>query len=152
MKKIMLRICRDIKNVQAVAAALALYVIFSHLIFRAFCPMVIMTGFPCPGCGMTRALFYLITGRFAESVRMHPAGIWVVILFLYFCWNRYIMGRKAKGMKLLIIATCVILIACYVWRMALYFPERPPYVYTAQNVLARIFPFYEQILHELKIM
>ncbi|MCM1387984.1 MAG: DUF2752 domain-containing protein [Bacillus sp. (in: Bacteria)] len=152
MKKIMLRICQDIKNMRMAVTALALYAIFSHLIFRAFCPMVIMTGFPCPGCGMTRALFYLITGRFAESVRMHPAGIWVVILFLYFCWNRYIMGRKAKGMQLLIAATCVMLVVCYIWRMALYFPGRTPYVYRERNILAKILPFYEQMLHELKIM
>lgn len=151
-KEIGARIRRDAKNMWIAAAALAVYTLLMNLIFHAFCPMVIVTGFPCPGCGMTRALFYLITGRISESFQMNPMGIWVACLLLYFGWSRYIIGRSAKGMKMLIGLTIVMLIVCYGIRMFLYFPDRAPYAYTKRNVLAGIFPFYEQILHELRIL
>lgn len=151
-KEIGARIRRDVKSIWMAAAAVAVYTVLVNLIFHAFCPMVIVTGFPCPGCGMTRALFYLVTGRISESFQMHPVGMWVACLLLYFCWNRYIIGRNAKRMKMLIGLTIVMLLVCYVGRMFLYFPDKAPYVYTKQNVLAGIFPFYEQILHELRIL
>ena len=152
MKQAGIRLWRDVKNMWVAAAALAVYTILVNMIFHAFCPMVIFTGLPCPACGMTRALFYLITGNIAASVQMHPVGLWIVCLFLYFAWNRYIKGRESKGMKILLGMTFAMLIICYVWRMFLYFPDKTPCVYTKRNVLTGIFPFYEQILHELHIL
>lgn len=152
MKQVGTRLWRDIKNLWIAAAAVVIYVVLVNLVFHAFCPMVIVTGFPCPGCGMTRAVFYLLTGQIVKSIQMHPLGIWVVCLAVYFFWNRYILGKRAKGMKMLIGMTVIMLIVCYVWRMCLYFPDRVPYVYTKQNILARMIPFYEKILHELPIL
>jgi uncharacterized protein DUF2752 len=34
-----------------------------------------LTGFPCLGCGMTRAICLLAHGRLRDSLAMHPAGI-----------------------------------------------------------------------------
>ena len=152
MKQAGIRFWRDVKSMWMAAAALAMYTILVNLIFHAFCPMVIFTGLPCPACGMTRALFYLLNGNISASVQMHPVGLWIVCLFLYFAWNRYIKGRDGKGMKILLEMTFAMLIICYVWRMFLYFPDKVPCVYTERNVLAGIFPFYEQILHELHIL
>lgn len=152
MKQAAILLWRDVKNMWAAAAAIAVYTILVNMIFHAFCPMVIFTGLPCPACGMTRALFYLVTGNISASVQMHPLGLWIVCLLLYFGWNRYIMGRESKGMKILLGMTIAMLIICYVWRMFLYFPDKAPYVYTKRNVLAGILPFYEQILHELRIL
>lgn len=36
------------------------------------CPTKTMFGFPCPGCGLTRAARALITGNVAEAMRLHP--------------------------------------------------------------------------------
>ena len=152
MKQAGIRLWRDVKNMWMAAAVIAVYTILVNVLFHAFCPMVIFTGLPCPACGMTRALFYLVTGNISASVQMHPLGLWVVCLFLYYAWNRYIMGRESKGMKILLGMTFVMLIICYVWRMFLYFPDKAPCVYTKRNVLAGILPFYEQILHKLHIL
>ena len=152
MRKIGERICQDIKNLWPAAIAVIIYTVLVKLIFHAFCPMVVLTGFPCPGCGMTRSLFFLLTGRIGQSVWIHPMGIPIAGLICYFLWNRYILGRTAKGMKGLIIAAIVLLVVLYVWRMHLYFPNRPPYVYAEDNILAKTLPFYEQILHSLRIL
>ncbi|MDE7340954.1 MAG: DUF2752 domain-containing protein [Lachnospiraceae bacterium] len=152
MRKIGERICQDIKNLWPAAVAVIIYTVLVKLIFHAFCPMVVVTGFPCPGCGMTRSLFFLLTGRIGQSVWIHPMGIPIAGLICYFLWNRYILGRTARGMKGLIIAAIVLLVVLYIWRMRLYFPNRPPYVYAEDNILAKTLPFYEQILHSLRIL
>ena len=152
MKQAGIRLWQDVKNMWVAAAAIAVYTVLVNMTFHAFCPMVIFTGLPCPACGMSRAMFYLVTGNITASVQMHPVVLWIVCLFLYFAWNRYLKGRDAKGMKILLGMTFAMLIICYVWRMFLYFPDKAPCVYTKRNVLAGIFPFYEQILHELHIL
>lgn len=151
MKKVRERICQDIKNLWPAAVAVVLCMVVMNVVFHAFCPMVVVTGFPCPGCGMTRSLFLLMTGRVGQSVRMHPMGLPVACIVFYFLWNRYILGRKAKGMRFLFVAAIVLLIVLYCVRMYLYFPDRVPYVYREDNILAKILPFYEQILHALKL-
>lgn len=152
MKEIGNRILRDVKDFWVAAVVIIGYGVLVNLIFGAFCPMVIFTGFPCPGCGMSRAIFYLFTGRLRQSVYMNPMGIPIVCLIFYFLWNRYIIGRKAKGIVFLIGAAVVALVLVYAWRMYLFFPNRVPYVYTEKNIMADFFPFYEQILHEWGIL
>lgn len=152
MREIRERIQRDMKDFWLAALVIVGYGAAVNLIFGAFCPMVILTGFPCPGCGMSRSIFYLFTGRLQQSVFMHPLGLPIVCIIVYFLWNRYIRGRRAKGIVFLIGVSAVFLVVFYIWRMVLYFPHRAPYVYTEQNILADLCPFYEQILHEWGII
>lgn len=152
MKEILTRIRRDIKDLLPAFVAILIYTVLVNLIFHAFCPMVIVTGLPCPGCGMTRALFYLATGRFGQSIQMHPMGVPITCIFIYFCWNRYIKGKKAKGIMPLIVMAVFLLLAVYAFRMYRFFPDRVPYVYSKGNIFEKFFPYYEQILYDLKIL
>lgn len=36
------------------------------------CPVALLTGQPCPGCGLTRATFACLRFDFAEAIRIHP--------------------------------------------------------------------------------
>jgi hypothetical protein len=38
------------------------------------CAFRALTGFPCPGCGMTQALLLLTELRFADAVAVNPAA------------------------------------------------------------------------------
>ena len=38
-----------------------------------------VTGWPCPTCGLTRALCHAMRGEWAASLRFHPAGVLVVV-------------------------------------------------------------------------
>lgn len=38
------------------------------------CPFHEVTGFPCPGCGMTRSCVCLIKGQFRQSLEFHAFG------------------------------------------------------------------------------
>ena len=42
------------------------------------CIAKVSTGYPCPGCGMTRAVVNLGNGEMLESLRFHPLGVVLV--------------------------------------------------------------------------
>lgn len=152
MREIGKRIWHDVESYWAAAAALALYTIMVNLFFHHFCPMVIISGLPCPGCGLTRSFIYLATGRIQKSIYINPMGIPIAAILIYFFWNRYILGRDAKWMTRLITIAIVMLLVLYFWRMYVFFPNRVPYIYTEGNVLSRVCAFYEEILHEVGIL
>lgn len=43
-----------------------------------------VTGFPCPGCGGTRAFYYLFRGEFFKSFLHHPAVLYGMGAYLEF--------------------------------------------------------------------
>ena len=152
IKAVGIRIITDVKGYGVAVAAVLLYAVAVNLIFHAFCPLVILSGFPCPGCGVSRATLCFMTGRWQSAWQMNPVIFPIVLFAAYFCLCRYLLGRKVKGAKTGIAVILVLLFVVYCLRMYFYFPDRIPYVYEEENVLARIFPFYEQILHEYGIL
>lgn len=140
-----LRIWKDIREYRMFILAFAAYDALVQLLFRAFCPMVIVTGFPCPGCGMTRAVFYFATGQFEKGWRMNPLGILWLVLALYFAVMRYWFSRPAKGVLQIggILAGCML--ALYLYRMYRFFPGEPPLVYEEGNLLERMWEGYRDL-------
>ena len=39
------------------------------------CPFRLMTGLPCPGCGLTRSWVYLVHGQWQDSWSSNPFGL-----------------------------------------------------------------------------
>ena len=83
---------------------------------------------------------------------MNPVIYPIVLFAAYFCVMRYLLDRKVRGLKVLLAVIMVLLILVYGIRMYLCFPDRTPYVYRESNMLARIFPFYQQMLHEYGVI
>lgn len=143
------RITADLWNYKEVIIIFLAYYIFVHAVFRAFCPLVLMTGLPCAGCGMTRAVFFMLTGQFYRSWLLNPMAL-PVILFAGYCMIfRYVFGKKVKGFKAGLIILCLGMLAAYAWRMYTVFPERPPYVYTSGSFLEGYIPHYRETLRRL---
>jgi hypothetical protein len=64
----------------AAAAAAALATAFAltpHQVENGpvVCPFRLLTGLPCPGCGLTRSWVYLAHGDFGAAVRANPFGL-----------------------------------------------------------------------------
>lgn len=49
---------------------------------QSLCPFKMLTGFPCPGCGITKSLVYLYEGDLYKSFSYHLFGPFVFL----FCW------------------------------------------------------------------
>jgi hypothetical protein len=48
------------------------------------CPFRLVTGLPCPGCGLTRSWVYLVHGQWLDSVAANPFGAVLLALGLAF--------------------------------------------------------------------
>lgn len=147
VKTVCTRVAADFREYGLAITVLILYTVITNLIFHAFCPLIIFCGIPCPGCGVSRATVYFLTGRWHQAWMMNPMIFPIAIAAAYFGWNRYLMGRKAAGIKTIIITLAVLLIVVYGVRMYLYYPNRIPCVYTEDNMLERMLSFYRQILY-----
>ena len=133
---------REIKNTLPAIAIIAIAVVICTILFDGFCLFRLMSGIPCPGCGLTRAAILLLKGHAAESFNMHPMLIpFLFILLIYFMEKYYIDNEKpskAKGLKVTYIYGCIVAIAMiilYLVRMKLYFPNVEPYIYYKKNLL-----------------
>lgn len=145
MRFIWERIRNDIRAYRGAVLALLLYDAAVRIIFRAFCPMVIVTGLPCPGCGLSRAVWYLLTGQFARSFAMHPMAAGWLFLIVYFAVDRYVTGRGiTKPFLAFLTVVCMATVIIYAYRMLTLFPERPPMSYTGRNLLERWIPDYRR--------
>ena len=51
---------------------------------QSFCPFKMLTGFPCPGCGITKSVVYFYDGNLLKSITFHLFGPFVIILSVYF--------------------------------------------------------------------
>lgn len=140
--KIAYRIRKDMRSYGAALAAVVVFYFLMHILFRAFCPMVVLTGFPCPGCGLTRSILFFLTGQWERSFYIHPLGGIVVCFFGYCAWFRYIKGRKIPGCNWILVFLAGTAVILFLIRMRLYFPNRPPYTYTSGNFLEKIIPGY----------
>lgn len=132
------RIWKDIKAFRAAIFFFAVYNVAARTLFGAFCPQLILTVFPCAGCGMTRAVFCVLTGQFARGMRLNPAAPAWVIFLCWFFWNRYIRGTHQKNTYLWLGIVCAVTLAVYLYRMINCFPGNPPMVYFRNNILRRI--------------
>lgn len=69
------------------------------------CPVFALTGIPCPGCGMTRALVGAVQFRFAYAFEMHAMFWSAPVLYLYFlCDGRLFRSRWLNRAVLVLIA------------------------------------------------
>lgn len=139
------RIRKDVKQYgPGMLAAVVLYFLI-HAVFDAFCPSVLISGFPCPGCGMTRAVIYLFTGQLKRSWALNPAAVFWVIWAFWSAFERYGRGRRSKASFQAACGILLFMIIVYIVRMKMYFPDRPPYVYTKDNLFSEIIPGYDRI-------
>ena len=46
-----------------------------------FCPIYLLTGFPCPSCGTTRSIYWILRGEPVLAFRFNPLGF-ITLVFL----------------------------------------------------------------------
>ncbi len=149
VKTVFRRMIKDLWDNRAPIIALAIMWALAELVFHRFCPVVIMSGFPCPGCGLTRALFNLITLHPIKALEYNPSYPFWVALLVAFVIRRHVQGKSTRILRYPLMAVCLITIGIYIWRMTALFPGKEPMVFFEGNVLGRIVPFYNQLVNDL---
>jgi hypothetical protein len=75
-----------IRNLEAfIWLAVIVYFAVSPVQFAnhfTICPLSLAGFEHCPGCGLGRALVLLLHGKLAESISMHPLGVFALGLFI----------------------------------------------------------------------
>lgn len=145
-KEIGKRIKKDASEYKYPILLFLLYYISVKAVFHAYCPMVLITGLPCPGCGMTRAILLLLSGEWQRSWNLQPFAILWVLFGIWIVVWRYILGKRIKWFNPILIVLLVSLIAFYIYRMVTAFPSYPPMTYRYDNLFSNMFYFYHDLL------
>lgn len=130
---------KDIRLAKWAVVLITAYFVLGRRTLGGLCPVVMITGFPCPGCGLTRAGLALLRLDFYHAWMIHPFIFPIALLVLLFCFNRYILlKKKMTGLKWCAIFVLSSMILFYIWRMLRYFPGEPPMSYYKYNMLKRL--------------
>jgi hypothetical protein len=106
------------------------------------CPMALLLGMPCPGCGITRAFCFATHGHFREAFGFHP--LWPLLLaYFAFLWG-YQLAEVVKGAppKLptyrIAAGAIVVLLGFWVVRLAWFFSHDGLATMARDNGVARL--------------
>lgn len=143
------RLWKDICEYKMLGIGILVYYVIVSYIFSAFCPSVIVTGFPCPGCGITRGFLFVMTGQFERAWNINPLIYGWIFFALYVGVQRYLLGREARGWKKLLAILAVAMIVVFIYRMYRYFPNKPPMTFTGGSIFEKIVPNYGRLIREL---
>ena len=131
------RLIKDIKAFYPAVIVFGIYNIIVRKLFHAYCPFLIFTGFPCAGCGMTRAVFYILTGRIKRGMALNPAAPMWILFLIWFFMERYLRRRTPKYVKAVLAAVVLVTVGIYIYRMVNFFPGSPPLVFYRNNIISR---------------
>ncbi len=151
MKKIGQRIFADVKKFWPIPIIIVVIYFVLHKLEGAFCPAVIIFGLPCPGCGITRALLYVLQGRFEDAFYMNPSVYLWLLFLLYIIVVRYVLGKPLKHGVMLAGIIGVVMVIRFGYGMYMYYPTRPPFAYTGGNVMEDIIPGYMHMVRDFQL-
>ena len=164
LKSALIRIWLDVRSHWWLFAGAGVYVLFTRLFLPASCPFYQVLGLPCAGCGMTRALLFILSGQFGRAFYINPLSFVIVLFALYCVIFRYFyvpaqrrqmdsgetrMPQTIPGFSLGLGLIAAALLLLYIVRMYMYFPDRTPYVYNYNNIMERIIPGYRAFIRGL---
>lgn len=143
LKKAFQLLWMDIKRLRYGIMAAICYWIVSRFVFHNGCPFVVLTGFPCPACGLTRAALHLMKGEWLAALQMNAAIYPIVLLIVIVVVRRYFLQKTVNCLLKYWIVLLISMLAYYVYRMVTFFPTEPPMTYYYNNLLRFIVKYLE---------
>lgn len=132
IKRLIKCLAKDIWENRYPILIIVLYLSVTHLLFGEVCPLKLLAGYPCPGCGLTRGCMAILTLHWRESLVYHPAAVLWVAVILYFLIKRYGLGGRVGIAPFAVVA--VMTMGIYVWRMVAQFPGEGAMEYFEGNL------------------
>ena len=127
---------KDVLRLGVFMAAFALYSVLATYFLGHACPINLLFGVPCPGCGLTRACLCLFRGDVYGAIAMHPLVFTLPVIFG--CFIAAFFSEKFAYSKPLIVLSAVgvaLFLGVYVYRMATVFPSAEPMAYNKRSLL-----------------
>lgn len=94
--------------------------VFSFCLFlrmtKTTCLIFKLTGIPCLGCGMTRAVLAILRMDFETALGYHPLVFLLPLIGAYYLLDGNIFGKKADAVLLAVILLAFLV----VWLLRLY--------------------------------
>lgn len=114
-----------------------------YLVITKFtCMIKVITGFPCPSCGITRAYKSLLHLNFSEAWSYNPLYWFIPPVILFILLSDKPLFNNAKIQLLFFIFVFTIIISIYIYRMIILFPDTAPMNYNKNSFL---YILYEKI-------
>ena len=142
----MRKILKIIKqNMPALTAGIFCWLFLSFLSGTS-CWVRSISGFPCPGCGLTRAAAALFSGDIKKAFNYHPLII-VAIAFILVCIAAFIFNINILKTRARILLWCVFVLftGVYIARMILFYPDTEPMTYLDTSLWGRFINFLKYI-------
>ena len=133
------RIKKDIVDNYKALIIIVLYFVITHFAFGYVCPFRLLTGIPCPGCGLTRAGINLICLNINKVLFYNPMMIPIAAFIVYCIIFRYIIGKRIPYINGITIILCLALFVLYLYRMYTMFPDKYPMEYVSRNLFSPIY-------------
>ena len=97
----------------ACIAVIAFYAVL--IAVGATCPIKYVTGFSCPGCGMTRAMGALLRLDVSAALEFHPLSLILPPVAVGMLYTH--ATRRARAFSALLYGTAAALVAVYLYRL-----------------------------------
>lgn len=77
-------------------------------------------GFECPGCGFQRALAELLKGNILESIRLYPALIPLLLLFVALLFHiKFRFNKGSVFLKYWFLFTVILVLGNYLFKLTI---------------------------------
>lgn len=125
---------------------LGLYALITRIYNFQNCLIKLAIGYPCPGCGLTRAIICLLELDFVKAFSYNPliAFLPIIILLLAFKDSSLVKAFYKKNISLIIMLVIILLV--YILRLIYVYPKIPMDYYS-NNLLAIAKEFFFKLFN-----
>lgn len=117
-----LRLFFNMKYSSKKIISIIIITVFSvFVLFFYRCPIKLIFGFDCPGCGMTRALKSALMLDFKGAFEYHPMFFIFAAEAVYYVFSRYILKKRLSDKTEQIVLISTIILTIIVWIIRLFY-------------------------------
>ena len=90
------RIATGLAIMLAFIVGIGMFARFNPEEYRFFpkCPVYLLTGYKCPGCGSQRAFYHLLHGDIATAFKYNPLMLMIVLYLFFGLYLEYFMNKS----------------------------------------------------------
>lgn len=125
MKKYLNTLIKFIKTYSILIILFVLYILITYLLKIPNCLIKLICGYPCPGCGMTRAGISILKFDFVNAFNFNPLIYILPLVLFVIIFKEYSIVSKIYHQKIFWVSLLILTISLYVYRMIFVYPEVP---------------------------